>query len=123
MILPDFAIFTPAQLEAFFELLVLTMYADGQLTVVDDEYLHRFLEGMGCKDPQRALDEAVSKTRPFLNSVQAARDRMLELAAAFTTREQHLQVYKAVEAMVLSDGHITSWESTLLTELRMKFRV
>jgi hypothetical protein len=123
MILPDFAIFTPVQQGAFFEMLVLTMYADAQLTAIEDEYLHRFLEGMGSKDPQKALDEAVSKTRPFLKSIQAAKDRMLELGAAFTTREQHLQVYKAVEAMVMSDGHITSWESALLTELRLKFRV
>jgi uncharacterized tellurite resistance protein B-like protein len=123
MTLPDFALFNPAQRQAFFELLVLTMYADGNLSAVEDEHLQRFLGGMGCEDCQRALDETATKTRPFLKSIRTAKDRMLELAASFTTRQQHLQVFKAVEEMVLSDGHIAAWESTLLTELRLKFRV
>ena len=47
---------------------------------------------------------------------------MLELANVFTTRKQHLH-YQAVEGMVMNDGYIASWESALLSELRMKFRV
>ena len=95
MTLPDFSQFTPAQLQAFFELLVLTMYADGQLTAKEDEYLQQFLAGMGCENGQRALDEAVTKTRPFIQSVQQAKDRMLELANVFTTRKQHIRQWKA----------------------------
>ena len=125
MNLPNFSQFTPAQQQSLFELLILTMYADGQLTAIEDEYLRKFLEAMGYEesDRQREFDATVTRTRPHLQSISSAKRRMVELAEVFTTRQQHLQVYRVVEDMVLSDGHVAGWESELLSELRMKFRV
>ena len=38
-------------------------------------------------------------------------------------RSQQKQVFAAVEQMMTADQHVSSWENTLLMELRMKFRL
>jgi len=47
----------------------------------------------------------------------------LSLADEFTLRPQQKQVYAAVEQIMTSDNNISTWENTLLSELRMKFRL
>ena len=47
----------------------------------------------------------------------------IQLARQFTTRSQHKQVYQAVQEIMTSDQHVSTWESTLLSELRLKFRL
>jgi len=45
------------------------------------------------------------------------------LADEFTLRPQQKQVYAAVEQIMTFDNNISTWENTLLMELRMKFRL
>jgi hypothetical protein len=120
---PDLSAFDPEQKLAFFELLVLTMYADGQLTCAEDDFLKQLLTRAGCADVNGALDQAITKTRPHLQSLAAARQRMLELVGQFTVRQHQRVVYSAVEQMMSADGKISSWESELLAELRLRFRM
>ena len=61
--------------------------------------------------------------RPSIQSIHQAKEQALSLAGAFTARTQQKQVYAAVEQIMASDQHISSWENTLLMELRMKFRL
>ena len=61
--------------------------------------------------------------RPVVQSVRKAKEQALLLAEAFTTRAQQKQAYSAVEQIMASDNHVSSWENTLLMELRMKFRL
>ena len=44
------------------------------------------------------------------------------LAGAFTDRSQQKQVLAAVEQIMTSDNNLSTWETTLLSELRLKFR-
>jgi len=44
------------------------------------------------------------------------------LAEAFTIRRQQPQVYEAVQQIMTSDKHVSSWENTLLSALGLKFR-
>jgi hypothetical protein len=46
-----------------------------------------------------------------------------QLADAFTLRPQQKQVFAAVEQIMTFDHNISTWENTLLMELRMKFRL
>ena len=122
----DLKIFSPSQQHALFGLLILAMYADGHLTTAEDEQLQRLLVAMGYTDEidqHREFDSAVTKTRPFLSSIQAAKDQALLLADAFSERAQQRLVIATVESLMTSDGHVTTWESILLSELRMKFRL
>ena len=118
--------FTTAQQRALLELLVLAMYADGHLTTIEDEQLQKLLAAFGHTeefDRQREFDAAVTRMRPFAQSIQKAKEQALLLADAFTTRSQQKQVYGAVQQIMTSDQHVSSWESTLLSELGLKFRM
>jgi nicotinamide mononucleotide adenylyltransferase len=118
--------FTTAQQRALLELLVLAMYADGHLTTIEDEQLQKLLTAFGHTeefDRQREFDAAVTRMRPFAQSIQKAKEQALLLADAFTTRSQQKQVYGAVQQIMTSDKHVSSWESTLLSELGLKFRM
>jgi hypothetical protein len=65
----DLTGFTGAQQHALFDLLILAMYADGQLTSIEDEQLQELLGSMGFteeSDRQREFDAAVTRIRPEL---------------------------------------------------------
>jgi hypothetical protein len=118
--------FSASQKRALFDLLVLAMYADGRLTSIEDEQLQSLLTAMGhseISDRQREFDAAVTRMRPFVQSIQTAKDQALLLAGAFTSRSQQKQVYRAVQLIMTTDQHVSSWESTLLSELGLKFRM
>ena len=122
----DLTDFSATQQRALFDLLVLAMYADGHLTTVEDEQLQKLLTAFGHTeefDRQREFDAAVTRMRPFVQSLQKAKKQALSLAEAFTTRSQQKQVYEAVQQIMTSDKHVSSWENTLLSELGLKFRI
>jgi len=122
----DLTSFTPQQQRALFDLLVVVMYADGHLTLTEDEQLQQLLTAMGYADEvdrQRAFDAVVTQMRPFMQSIHKAKTQALSLADVFTERHQQIQVLAAVESIIISDGHVSTWESTLVSELRMKFRL
>jgi phosphotransferase system IIB component len=118
--------FSAAQQRALFDLLILAMYADGHLTTFEDEQLQKLLAAMGFIeeiDRQREFDAAVTRIRPVVQSIHKAKEQAILLADAFTLRTQQKQVYEAVEQIMTFDNHVSSWENTLLMELRMKFRL
>ena len=122
----DLADFSAAQQRALFDLLILSMYADGRLTTMEDEQLQKMLVTMGYAeeyDRQREFDAAVTRMRPFVQSIGKAREQALLLAGAFTDPVQQQRVYAATEKIMTADNQISSWESTLLSELRKKFRL
>ena len=122
----DITIFSAAQQSALFDLLILAMYADGHLTTFEDAQLQTLLAGMGYTeetDRQREFDAAVTRVRPAVDSIHKAKELALLLAGAFATRAQQKQAYAAVEQIMTCDNHVSTWENTLLMELRMRFRL
>ncbi|MGA2243465.1 MAG: hypothetical protein ABSH48_00590 [Verrucomicrobiota bacterium] len=122
----DLTDFSTSQRQALFDLLILAMYADGHLTTVEDAQLKEMLTDMGFggePDRQREFDAAVTRMRPAVQSVWKAKEQALLLADAFTDRQQQKQVFAAVEQIMTADQHVSSWENTLLMELRMRFRL
>jgi phosphotransferase system IIB component len=122
----DLTGFSTAQQHALFDLLILSMYADGHLSTVEDEQLQKLLAAMGFTDEidrQREFDAAVTRIRPAIQSIYKAKEQALLLAEAFTVRSQQKQVFEAVEQIMTFDKHVSTWETTLLMELRMKFRL
>jgi nicotinamide mononucleotide adenylyltransferase len=118
--------FSASQQRALFDLLVLAAYADGHLTTVEDGQFQELLMAMGFteeSDRQREFDAAVARMRLAVQSIWKAKEQALLLANAFTARNQQKQVFAAVEQMMAADQHVSSWENTLLMELRMKFRL
>jgi hypothetical protein len=122
----DLTGFSATQQRALVDLLILAMYADGQLTTVEDKQLQKLLTALGHTeefDRQRESDAAVTRMRPFLQSIEQAKEQALLLAEAFTTRTEQKQVYAAVQEIMTTDKHVSSWEGTLLSELGLKCRM
>lgn len=122
----DLTNFSADQQQALFDLLVLAIFADGHLTTGEDKPLQQVLTQMGHateSDRHREFDAAVTRLRPLIQSIHLAKEEALSLAGAFTERTQQKQVLAAVEALLTADGHVSSWETILLMELRMKFRL
>jgi hypothetical protein len=122
----DLTGFSTAQHQALFDLLILSMYADGHETTCKDGQLQKLLAAMGFTeeiDRQREFDAAVTRIRPAAQSIQKAKALALGLAEAFTVRSQQKQVFAAVEQIMTFDSHVSDWENTLLMELRMKYRL
>jgi len=122
----DLTGFTAGQQRALFDLLILSMYADGKLSTYEDDQLQKLLAGMGYTDEldrQREFDAAVTRIRPALQSIHTAKELALGLADEFTDRIQQTRVLAAVHQIMSSDFNVSTWESTLLMELRMKFRL
>jgi hypothetical protein len=121
----DLTYFSASQQRALFDLLILAMYADGHLTTVEDVQLQELLTAMGFtekSDRQGEFDMTVTRMRPAVQTIWKAKEQALLLANTFTVRNQQQQVFAAVEQMMSADQHVSSWENTLLMELRMKFR-
>ena len=98
----------------------------GHLTTFEDDQLQKLLAAMGHTeelDRQREFDAAVTRIRPALQTIHKAKTLALLLAEAFTVRSQQKQVFEAVERIMTVDHHVSTWENTLLSELRMKFRL
>lgn len=122
----DLTSFSPFQLQALFDLLILSMCADGHLTTAKDGRLQNLLTRLGNAEDserQQAFDEAVTRMQPFIQPVWKARPEAMLLAGAFTRRDQQKLVYAAVQDLMTADNHVSNWECTLLSELRMKFRL
>jgi hypothetical protein len=122
----DLTGFSAFQQKALFDLLILARYADGHPTNVKDPLLQQLLTAMGHaegNDRQREFDAAVTRLRPAVQSIWKAKEQALALAEPFTDRNHRKQVFAAVEQMMTADSHVTSWENTLLMELRMRFRL
>jgi len=122
----DLTGFSAEQQRALFDLLLLAMYADGHLTTFEDKQLQELLATMGFSekpDRQREFEAAVTRIKPAIQTAGKARDLALSLASAFTERNQQKQVFAAVEQIMTFDNHVSTWENTLLMELRMRFRL
>ena len=122
----DVTDFSASQRQALFDLLILALYQDGHQTTVEDPLLQQLLTSMGHteeSDRQSKLDEAVTRVRPFLKSTQKAKHQAVLLAGAFTVRSQQKTVYAAAQQILRADKHVSAWESTLLSELRLVFRL
>jgi len=122
----DLTSFSITQREAFLDLIILAMYADGHLSSVEEEHLQKLLAAMGFVDEidrAREIDGAVTRIRPNIQSIHKAKELALKLANAFKNRSQQVKVFAAVEQLMTSDNNVSTWENTLLMELRLKFRL
>jgi hypothetical protein len=122
----DLTGFSAFQQQSLCDLLILAMFADGHLTTAKDEHLQKLLTAMGHTDEtvrQKEFEAAVTRMRPFVKTIWLAKSQAVSLAGAFTVRSQQKLVYEAVQQIMNADQHVSSWESTLLSELRMRFRL
>ena len=118
--------FTTQQREAAIDLVVLTMYLDRNLAVVEDARIQRMLEAMGfatAYDRSREFDAAVTRVRPHSEPPGAARSHAGRLAEQLATPEQRRIVFSAMEDIVTADGSVSPPETAFLETLRAMLKV
>lgn len=118
--------FTKPQLQAFLDLLVLAMYADGQLCSAEDERVERLFSAMGLDpgyDREREFDASVTRVRKHSQNPEDSCAHAVELARSFSTPGQRRTVYDLLKDLVASDSELSTGESQLLSTLKGAFKL
>jgi uncharacterized tellurite resistance protein B-like protein len=122
----EFGELDDSQRRALLDLVILVMYADGNLTTAEDERLERLLVSLGCTDAydrQQRLDDSVTRMRRFTEKQDAALTQVSVLLQAFPEREQGRRIHALLEGFITSDGHVTGRESRLLEFVRSNYQL
>jgi uncharacterized tellurite resistance protein B-like protein len=117
--------FSDAQKQALLDLTMLAMYADGNLSSVEDVRVHRLLTTLGYDseyDRNAQYDAAISRISRPAQTEKGAQEHAVRLAQAFTTPDQRLKVHQLLGDLVTSDGSVSLRESELLSIIRDALR-
>jgi hypothetical protein len=118
--------FTDQQKQALVDLLVLGMYADGNLDFIEDEKARRVLETIQFPsdgDQQRFLDASFARARKYNVSPEATRQYVTQIAKNFSTPAIRRQVYSALEDSLSSDRRLADQECQLLVIVSEEFKL
>src|SRR5579871_2085285 len=105
------------QKKALFDLLVLGMYADGNLDLIEDEKAKRILETVSFPsetEKQFFVDGSFARARKHGASPDNMRRYISSIAKHFPTLELRRQAYNILEDSLSSDNKIADAESKLL---------
>ena len=122
----DINSFSLTQRQGLLDLLVLAMYADGNLALAEASRVDGMLTAMGfatAYDRQRELDAAVTRVRQRSPSAAGALTYASELTRHFTTPEQRRHVCDLIEELTLSDHQVATAETRLLDHVRREFQL
>lgn len=118
--------FTDQQKQALVDLLVLGMYADGNLDLIEDEKARRILNVIQFSSDsarQYFIDASFARARKHSGSAMATRNYISEIANAFPTPTMSRQVYLALEDSLFSDGRMADQECELLVVVSEEFKL
>ena len=118
--------FTDRQKMALVDLLVLGMYADGNLDLTEDEIARGVLATIQFSsegERQRFFDASFARARKHNASAEAARSYIAGIAGNFTTPAQRRQVYNALEESLTSDRNLAEQECEFLVVLAEELKL
>jgi hypothetical protein len=118
--------FNDIQKKALFDLLVLGMYADGNLDLIEDEKAGRVLETVSFpSDTEKKffIDGSFARARKHGASADDMRRYIADIAKHFPTLEIRRQVYNLLEDSLSSDNNIADQECKLLVMVSEEFKL
>ncbi len=107
--------------QAFLDLLVLAMYADGHLASAEDERIVKVLTAFGFEseyDRGKQLDASVTRARQRAETRDAARHYAASLAETFTSPDTKQAVFNALAELVAADSRVSPEEKSFLGVIR-----
>jgi hypothetical protein len=122
----DFDAFNDSQKKALFDLLVLGMYADGNLDLIEDEKARRVLDSIGFPsdgERQRFMDDSFTRARKHGISQEASQRYVSSIAKHFPSLDIRRKAYSALEDCLSSDNRIADTESKLLIIVSEEFKL
>jgi hypothetical protein len=118
--------FTQTERESLIHLLLLALYADSHLSLLEDEVLQEELDRLGWESTrprELCILNAFAKVREATRSEPDARDAFLrDRAGAFGTAATRIEAYRFINRLISSDG-VTSSESSFLEKLRLALQL
>lgn len=114
----------PSQTNAILDLLVLGVYADGHLAMVEDERLHEFLkrQGIETEDERRqSIGEAVTRMERHVGNEAARRQQLAELAARLDAPAARSLALSTLERLLCVDEKYPPGEEHFWSEVRKAF--
>jgi hypothetical protein len=118
--------FTDQQKQAVVDLLVLGMYADANLDLIEDEKARRVLDSIQFSSDsarQYFLDASFARARKHGASAKTTRSYISGIAKSFPTPAMRRQVYTALEDSLTSDRKMADKECELLVVVSEEFKL
>ena len=118
--------FTDQQKQALVDLLVLGMYADGNLDLIEDEKARRVLDSIQFSSDsarQYFLDASFARARKHGADPKTTRSYLSEIARSFPTPALRRKVYTALEDSLTSDRQLAGKEQELLVVVMEEFKL
>jgi len=122
----DLTGFTDQQKQALVDLLVLGMYADGNLDLIEDEKVRQVLDSIQFSSDsarQYFIDASFARARKYGGSAKTARSYVSEIAKHFLTPAMCRQVHSALEDSLFSDRRMADKECELLVVVSEEFKL
>jgi uncharacterized tellurite resistance protein B-like protein len=122
----DLTGFTDQQKQSLVDLLVLGMYADGNLDLIEDEKARQVLEAIQFPSEsarQYFIDASFARARKHGASAKTTRSYVSEIAKSFLTPAVRRQVYDALNDSLLSDHQLADKEKELLAVVSEEFKL
>jgi hypothetical protein len=118
--------FSEPQRQGLLDLIVLAMYADGNLALAEASRVDGILTAMGfatAYDRQREFDASVTRVRQRSGSKTGTFMYTAELTRHFTTKEQKRQACDLIEELLSSDNQVAAAETRFLEHIRQEFQL
>ncbi|HEY3760485.1 MAG TPA: hypothetical protein VGN23_01940 [Verrucomicrobiae bacterium] len=118
--------FTDDQKKALVDLLVLGMYADGNLDLIEDEKARRVLDSINFgsdSSRQYFLDASFARARKNNGSLETTRKYIGDIAKKFETPALRRSAYGTLEDSLSSDRKIADGETKLLVVVSEEFKL
>ncbi len=122
----DLTGFSREQIQALLDLLIVGMYADGNLTSAEDARIEKMLDALQFPsdyDREQFSDAAFTRARGQTGSPARIRAYVQQLASHFTTPGIRRQAFDILEDLITSDGGVTAEENQLLAATRDVFQL
>ena len=118
--------FTDQQKQALLDLLVVGMYADGNLASVEDDRIEGLLDTIkfssdGARD--RFMNASITRVRNHAGSPESARAFVAEIAKSFPTPDVRRQACDVLDDLLSSDNQVAEKERQLLTIVKEEFKL
>jgi uncharacterized tellurite resistance protein B-like protein len=118
--------FTDQQKQSLVDLLVLGMYADGHLDLIEDEIARQVLDSIQFSSDsarQYFLDASFARARKHGASPKTTRSYVSEIAKSFPTPAMRREVRDALEESLTSDHNLADKEKELLAVIAEEFKL
>jgi uncharacterized tellurite resistance protein B-like protein len=122
----DLTGFTDQQKQSLVDLLVLGMYADGNLDLIEDEKVRHVLDSIQFSSDstrQYFIDASFARARKHSGSATTTRSYVSEIAKTFPAPAMRHQVYNALNDSLASDHKMADKERELLVVVSEEFKL